>query len=89
MTSSSCGRICTCRSTRWANQNLIDEFNAQTTLLGKVDKDLRDQLQRVLQNIAAAKAAIHKSEAEREAASRECSRFVLYFRLLKEWLKVG
>jgi hypothetical protein len=43
----------------------------------------------VLQNIAAAKAAIHKSEAEREAASRECSRFVLYFRLLKEWLKVG
>lgn len=88
MTKQRNARTYSCWNIKFGKKKLIDEFNAQTTMLSRIDKELRDRLQAILQQIAAAKGQIHGLEAEREKAKAECSKFTLYFKLLKEWLKV-
>lgn len=68
---------------------MIDEFNEQTTILGRLDRELRERLQGVVQAIAATRVALQNLENERQKARGECSKFSIYFRLLRDWLKVG
>lgn len=58
-------------------------------MLARVEKDLRERLQGVIQAIVNAKNAINLLEAEKERVRAECSRFSVYFKLLKDWLQVS
>lgn len=77
-----------CNSIKLSNQNLIEEFQAQTKLVEDEGKDLRHQLQVLVLSIQTIRTTVQVQEHERARLSSECAKTSLYYRLIREFLVV-
>ena len=76
------------KNTKLINQNLIDEFQAQTKLVEDEGKGLRHQLHVLVLSIQTLRTTLQIQEHERARLSSECAKTSLYYRLIREFLEV-